>query len=295
MRVFLTGATGFVGSAILPEVLAAGHQVLGFARSDDAAAKLAAQGVEMQRGELTDLASLTAGAQACDAVIHTAFIHDFAKFMENVEIDRIATQTLIAALAGTGKTFINTSGVAFLPPGRLATETDVAVSPDLPRVAAEEMTIAAAKHGIRSAVVRLSPSVHGAGDHGFIPLIIAMARQHGFAAYIGEGDNVWPAVHRRDAGKLYQLVLDKAEGGQRWHGVAEQGVKMRDIANAIGQGLGIPVKSLTAEEGEAYFTWFLRFAMLDVPASNDATRTRLGWQPTGPGLIEDISKAGYFS
>jgi len=294
MRVFLTGATGFVGSAILPELLAAGHQVLGYARSDDAAAKLTALGAEVQRGELTDLASLTAGARASDAVIHTAFIHDFSKFMENVEIDRLATIAFVEALAGTGKTLITTSGLAFLPPGRVATEADVPVSPDMPRAAAEEMVIAAAAQGIRSAVVRLSPSVHGAGDHGFVPRLIDFAREKGFAAYVGEGANVWPGVHRLDAGALYRLVLEHAAGGLRWHGVAEEGVPFRDIATAIGQGLNIPVRSVSGAEAEAYFTWFLRFASMDVPSSSAATRKLLGWQPKNPGLLADISTAGYF-
>ena len=294
MKVFVTGATGFVGSAILPELLAAGHQVLGYARTDEAAAKLTAQGAQVQRGELTDLASLTAGAKASDAVIHTAFIHDFSKFMENVEIDRLATIALVEALAGTGKALITTSGLAFLPPGRLATEADVPVSPELPRAAAEEMVIAAAGQGVRSAVVRLSPSVHGAGDHGFVPRLVALAREKGFAAYVGEGANLWPAVHRLDAGALYCLVLEQAPGGLRWHGVAEEGVPMRDIAGAIGQGLNIPVRSLTEAEGAEYFDWFLRFACMNVPSSSAATRKLLGWHPSGPGLLADIRDAGYF-
>jgi len=293
MRVFLTGATGFVGSAILPELLAAGHQVLGYARSDEAAAKLTAQGAEVQRGELTDLASLTAGAKASDAVIHTAFIHDFSKFMENVEIDRLATIALVEALAGTGKPLITTSGLALLPPGRTATEADAPISPGLPRAAAEEIVITAVKNGIRSAVVRLSPSVHGAGDHGFVPHLINLAREKGYAAYIGEGANLWPAVHRLDAGTLYRLVLENGAGGLRWHGVAEEGVPMRDIATAIGQGLNIPVKSLTEAEAEAYYGWFLRFAGMNVPSSSAATRKLLGWQPSGPGLLDDIRNAGY--
>jgi nucleoside-diphosphate-sugar epimerase len=295
MRVFLTGATGFVGSAILPELLSAGHQVLGYARSDEAAAKLIALGAEVQRGELTDIASLTKGAKSCDGVIHTAFIHDFSKFTENVEIDRLATIALVEALAGTGKPLITTSGLALLPPGRTATEADTPISPDLPRAAAEQIVISSATQGIRSAVVRLSPSVHGAGDHGFVPMLINTAREKGYAAYIGDGANLWPAVHRHDAAVLYRLVLDQAPAGLRWHGVAEEGVPMRDIARAIGQGLGISVKSLTEAEGEAYFTWFLRFASMNVSASSAATRNQLGWQPTGPGLLADISSAGYFS
>lgn len=293
MRVFLTGATGFVGSAILPELLAAGHQVLAYARSDGTAAKLTALGAQVQRGELTDLASLTAGAKASDAVIHTAFIHDFSKFMENVEIDRLATRALVEALAGSGKTLITTSGLASLQHGRTATEADLPISPEIPRVAAETMVIDAASQGIRSAVVRLAPSVHGAGDHGFVPLLINLAREQGYAAYVGDGGNLWPGVHRLDAGTLYRLILEQAAAGLRWHGVAEEGVPMREIAGAIGQGLNIPVKSLNAEEAEAYFTWFLRFASMNIPTSSTVTRKLLGWQPTGPGLLADM-RANYF-
>jgi len=214
--------------------------------------------------------------------------------MENVEIDRLATIALVEALAGSGKALITTSGLAFLPPGRQLTEADVPVSLDLPRAAAEEITIAAAGQGIRAAVARLSPSVHGAGDHGFVPLLINLAREKGYAAYVGEGANRWPAVHRLDAAALYRLVLEQAPGGLRWHGVAEEGIPFRDIATAIGQGLNIPVKSLTAAEAEAYFTWFLPFASMDIPSSSAATRKRLGWQPSGPGLLADIANAGYF-
>jgi len=295
MKVFLTGATGFVGSAIARELLGSGHEVVGLARNDANADLLATAGVKAHKGELTDTAALVAGARACDGVIHTAFIHDFSKFEENVEIDRRAVEAMAAALEGSDKPFVITSGTALLSfhaPGQLATEEGTP-PPTAPRAASEAIVMAASGRGVRGSVVRLSPSTHGAGDHGFAPRLIDIARSKGFAAYIGEGANRWPAVHRFDAARLFRLALEKAAPGSRLHGAAEEGVPMRAIAETIGAGLGVPVRSLTADEAQAHFEWFARFAAIDNPTSSAITRKSLGWRPEGPDLLTDM-KANYF-
>jgi nucleoside-diphosphate-sugar epimerase len=294
MRVFVTGATGFVGSAVVQELLSSGHEVLGLARSDKGAAALTEIGVEVHRGSLEDLDSLRSGAAAADGVIHTAFSHDFSKFAENCEDEQRAIAALGDGLAGTGRPLVVTSGLALLAPGRLGTEEDRR-APDsrIPRDPERAADLLAAR-GIPVSVVRLSPSVHGDGDHGFVPIIIGIAREKGMVAYVGEGLNRWPGVHRLDAAKLYRLALEKGAARATYHGAAEQGVPFRDIAEVIGRRLGLPVVSKTPEEAADYFGWFTHFAAIDCIVSSERTQAELGWTPTQAGLIEDIDHPRYF-
>jgi nucleoside-diphosphate-sugar epimerase len=273
MRVFLTGATGFIGSAIVKELQRAGHQILGFARSDASAATLDAAGVEVHCGVLEDLDSLKRGAKACDGVIHTAFIHDWSQFMTNVETDRRAVEALVGALQDSGKPLVITSGTMMVAHGRPATEQDAPMSVEVPRAASEAMVLAAASHGVRGSVVRLAPTVHGAGDHGFVPRLINLEK--GLSAYVGDGANRWPAVHRLDAARLFRLAIEGAQPGTRLHGVAEEGVPFRAIAQAIGEGLGVPVRSLTTVEASAHFDFLARFVATDNPTSSAVTRSSL--------------------
>jgi nucleoside-diphosphate-sugar epimerase len=295
MRVFVTGATGFIGSAIVQELIGAGHQVLGLARSDAAAKSLAAAGAQVHRGDLEDLDSLRSGAAASDGVIHNGFIHDFSKFKAVCETDRLAIEALGSVLAGSDRPLIVTSGIGLLTPGRLATEEDQPAGGPNPRVASEEAADAVAARGVRVSVVRLPPSVHGDGDHGFIPMLIGIAREKGLSVYKGDGLNRWPAVHRLDAARLFRLALEKAPApGTRFHGVAEEGVAFREIAEIIGKRLNIPVVSKSPEEAADHFGWFAHFAALDIPASAKQTRERLGWHTVQPGLIADIDRESYF-
>jgi len=295
MRVFVTGATGFIGSAVVKELIGAGHQVLGLARTDEAAKALIAAGAEAHRGDLEDLKSLRTGVAATDGVIHTGFIHDFARFKEVCEIDRRAIETMGDALAGSERPLIITSGIGILPPGKLTTEADMPVPGPNPRIASEEAADAVADRGVRVSVVRLPPSVHGKGDHGFVPMLIGIAREKGLSVYKGEGLNRWPAVHRLDAARLFRLALEQAPAaGTRFHGVAEEGIAFRDIAAIIGKHLNIPVMSKSPEEADAHFTWFAHFASFNCPASSQHTQESLGWHPVQPRLIADVDSTNYF-
>ncbi|QMW03469.1 SDR family oxidoreductase [Spirosoma foliorum] len=297
MNVFVTGASGFVGSAIVNELIGAGHSIVGLARSEASANKLLAAGARVHRGDLQDLDSLRDGATGADGVIHAGFVHDFSRFEEVCEIDRIAIETMGAVLASSNRPFIVTSGTALVRPGVLATE-DMSNQPDparFPRVS-ESAGLAFAVQGVRATAIRLSPSVHGEGDaHGFIPILINIARQKGVAAYIGEGLNRWNAVHRLDAAHLYRLALEHGEAGARYHAVGDEAITLRAIAEAIGKKLNIPTVSISPEEAPAHFGWFAAFAAVDCPASSQITQERLDWHPVGPSLLDDLAGSVYFS
>ncbi|AFE03721.1 NAD-dependent epimerase/dehydratase [Corallococcus coralloides DSM 2259] len=293
MRVFVTGASGFIGSAVVPELLGAGHQVVGLARSDASARALEAAGAEVHRGSLDDPDSLRAGAAKADGVIHLAFIHDFSRFEDSVRADARAIEAMGKALEGSQRPLVIAAGLLFLTPGRVAVETDAAAPTG--RGAAEATMLALAERGVRTSIVRLPPSVHGKGDHGFVPHLITSARRTGVAAYVGEGVNRWPAVHRSDAARLFRLALERAPAGSRLHAVADEGVPTRDIAAVIGRRVGVPVASKTPAEAGDFLGFLGALFALDAPASSTRTREQLGWRPEGPGLLADLDDGHYFA
>jgi nucleoside-diphosphate-sugar epimerase len=300
MRVFVTGASGHIGSAVIPELLQGGHQVVGLARSDDSAAALTAAGAEVHRGDLDDLDGLRTAAAAADGVIHLAFKHDLMgayDFAAAVAADLAAIQALASGLDGTGKPLVTTSGTLMLTfagiSGRPGTEDDFA--PGGPRVDAENFVTGLAGRGVRSSVVRLPPIVHSALDHhGFTHLLIGIAQQAGVSAYVADGANRWPSVHTRDAARVYRLALEGAPAGSRLHAVAEEGIPFRDIATAIGHGAGLPAASIPAADAGAHFGFLGAFTGVDNPASSEVTRKVLGWEPAYPGLLEELEHGHYF-
>jgi nucleoside-diphosphate-sugar epimerase len=293
MRVFMTGATGFIGSAVVQELIGAGHQVVGLARSDEAAATLAGWGAEALRGELADTDALAAGARASDGVIHLAFGHDFSAYAAAVEADQRAVATLVGALEGSGKPLAIASGTMMVAHGRPATEADAPAGPGVPRSGSEALVLEAA--GVRGAVVRLAPSVHGRERQGLVTMLIALAREKGVSPYVGDGASRWPAVHRLDAARLFKLAIERAEPASRLHAVAEAGIAMREIAEAIGAGLGVPVRSLAPEEAAAHFGFFALFVSIDNPTTSALTQAALDWRPREPGLLEGLRNGSYLS
>jgi nucleoside-diphosphate-sugar epimerase len=292
MRVFVTGATGFIGSAVVPELINAGHQVLGMARSDAGAKSLISAGAQVHRGNLDNLESLRSGAELSDGVIHLAFIHDFSKFEANCEMDRRAVEALGSALAGSDRPLVITSGTGIArTPGRPSTEEDAANS-SIPRVASEVAAASVAAQGVRASVVRL-PQVHDTVKQGLITYLIAAAREKGVSAYIGDGLNRWPAVHVLDAAPLYRLALENGKAGARYNAVAEEGVPLREIAEAIGRGLKLPLVSIAPDAAAGHFGWLAPFAGWDLPASSAQTQKKLGWNPTGPTLLTDLDNMRY--
>jgi nucleoside-diphosphate-sugar epimerase len=295
MRVFVTGATGFVGTAVVRELLGAEHQVLGLARSDASAAALTAAGAEVHRGTLEDLDSLRAGAASVDGVIHAAFIHDFTDFENSVAVDLRAIESIGETLAGTDRPFVISSGTPGLPQGQVASE-DTVPEPAAARLGAEEAVLAFAERGVRGSVVRLPRSVHDEGDHhGFVPRLIDIARERGVSAYPGDGSNAWPAVHRLDAALLYRLALEYAPAGTRLHAVGDEGVPVREIAEHIGEQLNLPVTSIPVEQAFDHFGWLGPIFAMDAPASSATTQKLLDWHPTHLGLLADIDTGHYFT
>ncbi|MER5952872.1 SDR family oxidoreductase [Streptomyces sp. NPDC001893] len=300
MRIFVTGASGWIGSAVVPELIDAGHEVVGLARSDASAAALTAAGAEVVRGTVDDLGVLRDAAAASDGVVHLAFKHDIAfsgDFKGAAEADRRAVDTIGAALVGTDRPFVIASGVAGLTPGRLSTEQDMPTNDGSPisiRVATAEAVLALASQGVRSSVVRLAPTCHGDGDNGFMATLVATARAKAVSGYVGDGANRWPAVHRLDAAHLFRLAVEKAPAGSVLHGVAEEGVALRDVAEVIGRHLDVPVTSVAPENAAGHFAWLAAFVGIDAPASNRLTRELLAWEPAHPGLLEDLDKGHYF-
>jgi nucleoside-diphosphate-sugar epimerase len=306
MRVFVTGASGWIGSALVPELLDAGHQVVGLARSDASAAALTKAGADVVTGTLDDLDVLRDAAAAADGVVHLAFKHDIAfsgGFQDAADADRRAVETFGETLAGSGRPFVLASGLIGLTPGRVSTEADGrtpdALSAHLPggprtRMGTAHLTVALADRNIRSAVVRLPPTVHGDGDQGFMASLIGIARDKGVAGYIGDGSQRWPAAHRGDVARLFRLALEGAPAGSVLHATAEQGVPIRSVAEVIGRHLDLPTRSVPAEDAAGHFTWMAGFLGLDSPADSGPTRELLGWRPSGPGLIEDLDAGHYF-
>ena len=297
MRVFVTGGSGFIGSAVVPELIRGGHSVLALARSDESAQRLKAAGAEALPGDLEDARALRSGALQTDGVVHLGFVHDFSRFAEVCAIDQGAIETMGEVLEGSNKPLAIASGVLGFAPGRVATERDMPIvdANAMPRLKGAEAALALASRGVRSSVIRLAPSVHGEGDHGFVPMIIDIARKKGVSAYIGDGTNRWPGVHRFDAATLYRLAIEKAPAGSILHGTAEEGVTIRSIAEVIGRHLNVPVVSIAPEQAGEHFGFLGHFLGADAPVSNAITRELLGWNPAHPGLIEDLDAGHYFS
>jgi nucleoside-diphosphate-sugar epimerase len=294
MRVFVTGATGFIGTAIVQELIGAGHQVVGLARSEASAQKLIDAGAEVHRGDLEDLESLRSGAATADGVIHAGFIHDFTRFPEVCQVDKVAIETIGEVLSGSDRPFIVTSGTAIVSPGKLATEDVIPpFNPAWPRASEQTADVLAAK-GLRAATIRLSPSVHGEDDkHGFVPILVNLAREKGVSAYIGEGLNRWNAIHRLDAAHLYRLALENATPAARFHGSTEESITVKSIAEAIGKQMNLLVVSIDPEAANEHFGWFAHMAAVDCPASSKWTQDKLNWHPTQPTLLADIENGVY--
>ncbi len=291
MKVFVTGASGFIGSAIVKELLAAGHEVTGLARSEESAKAISDAGAQVLKGSLNELDILKRGASDADGVIHTAFIHDFSQYAKAAEADKAAIKAMGEVLKGTNKSIVITGGILGLSKtGGFVTEDDAA--PDFPR-ASEAAAMALAEEGVNASVIRLPPSVHDKGDKGFIPMIINMARKNGVSAYVGDGSNRWPAVHRLDAAHLFCLALEKAAKGARYNAIGDEGIPVREIAEVIGKQLNLPVKSVSADKAADHFEWMSRFIAFDSPATAHKTSEQLGWRPTHIGLIEDMQQ-NYF-
>jgi len=293
MRIFVTGATGFIGSRLVPELIGAGHTVLGLTRSEAGAEKLRAAGAEVQYGDLEDLDSLREGAAKSEGVVHLAFIHDFSNFQKVAEIDRNAIVAMGEVLLGSKRPLVVTSGTAIAAnvDGKPSTE-ESAKSSHNPRAASEAVVQALTERGVNTSIVRLA-QIHDTRKQGLVPYVTAVAREKGVSVYIGEGGNRWPAAHVTDTARLYRLAVEKAEPGAIYHAVDEEGVSMKAIAEALGRGLKVPVKSITLEEVEAHFGWLAMFARLDMPSSSAITRKKLGWKTTGPGLIADLDGMDY--
>lgn len=296
MRIFITGASGWIGSAAAAELITAGHEITGLARSDASAAALVAAGVTPLRGDLRDTRALRAGAEAADGVLHLGFIHDFSDYVGAGRVERAAVMTLGDTLAGSDRPLVVASGVAGARPGHTLVETDASPfdSEESPRGGSENVALAYAERGVRAMAVRFAPTVHGPGDHGFVAELVRIARATGVSGYVGDGANVWPAVHRRDAASLVRRALEQGSAGSRFHAVAEEGVPTREIAEAIGRGLGIPVDSVAAEDATEHFGWLGRFFSGDLRTSSGLTREQLGWTPTHATLIDDLDSGVYF-
>jgi nucleoside-diphosphate-sugar epimerase len=294
MRIFVTGASGWIGSAVVPELLAAGHKVLGLARSDAGASAVDALGADVQRGDLDDLDGLRAAAAACDGVVHLGYNHDFSRMEDAARTDRAAITVFTEALEGTGGPLVIASGVLGLTQSRAATERDAPDPTVHPRIANAQLALSSATRGVRSSVVRFAPTVHGPGDHGFVAVLAGVAREKGVSGYVGDGSGRWPAVHRLDAADLVRRAVDDAPPGAVLHAVAEEGVPTRDIAAAIGRSLDLPVAAVPAEQAAEHFGWIGMFFGIDGRASSAATQELLGWKPQRPGLVADLD-AGYYA